>query len=130
MKVWTLDAALQRCQWPRHFREILSQTILTGLISDPYAASRLINFSTRSALVPFDYSLRIFNHLHNPNPFTWNTIMRAHFELQNNPHQASHSTSSSLRNTQNPITIPTQFLFNVALPGCPTSREGSCTHMS
>ncbi|BAT88390.1 hypothetical protein VIGAN_05186800, partial [Vigna angularis var. angularis] len=88
MKVWTLDAALQRCQWPRHFREILSQTILTGLISDPYAASRLINFSTRSALVPFDYSLRIFNHLHNPNPFTWNTIMRAHFELQNNPHQA------------------------------------------
>ncbi|XP_047165270.1 pentatricopeptide repeat-containing protein At3g62890-like isoform X2 [Vigna umbellata] len=88
MKVWTLDAALQRCQWPRHIREILSQTILTGLISDPYAASRLINFSTRSALVPFDYSLRIFHHLHNPNAFTWNTIMRAHFELQNNPHQA------------------------------------------
>ncbi|KAG2376105.1 Pentatricopeptide repeat-containing protein [Vigna angularis] len=55
---------------------------------DPYAASRLINFSTRSALVPFDYSLRIFDHLHNPNPFTWNTIMCAHFELQNNPHQA------------------------------------------
>ncbi|QCE15802.1 cell division protease FtsH [Vigna unguiculata] len=88
MKVWTLDTALQRCEWPRHFREILSQTILTGLIADPYAASRLINFSTRSALVPFHYSLRIFNHLHNPNAFTWNTIMRAHFELQNNPHQA------------------------------------------
>ncbi|KAG2383989.1 Pentatricopeptide repeat-containing protein [Vigna angularis] len=88
MKVWTLDAALQRCQWPRHFREILSQTILTGLISDPYTASKLINFFTRSSLVPFDYSLRIFDHLHNPNPFTWNTIMRAHFELQNNPHQA------------------------------------------
>jgi len=31
MKVWTLDAALQRCQWASQFKQIFSQTILTGL---------------------------------------------------------------------------------------------------
>ncbi|KAH1153866.1 hypothetical protein GYH30_049484 [Glycine max] len=89
MKVSTLDSLLQSCKCPRHFKQLLSQTILTGLITDPYAASRLINFSSHSTtLVPFHYSLRIFNHLRNPNTFTWNTIMRAHLYLQNSPHQA------------------------------------------
>ncbi|KAK7387098.1 hypothetical protein VNO78_27605 [Psophocarpus tetragonolobus] len=88
MKVRTLETLLQRCECVRELKQILSQTILSALIRDPYAASRVIKFSSHSTLVPFNYSLRIFNHLDNPNVFTWNTIMRAHLELQNSPHQA------------------------------------------
>ncbi|XP_057429888.1 pentatricopeptide repeat-containing protein At3g62890-like [Lotus japonicus] len=83
-----LETQLQRCQCLRQFNQILSQMILTGFITDTYAASRIINFSTHSTSIPFHHSLRIFNHLHNPNTFTWNTIMRAHLELHNSPHQA------------------------------------------
>ncbi|XP_061340943.1 pentatricopeptide repeat-containing protein At3g62890-like [Gastrolobium bilobum] len=84
-----LETKLQRCKCLKQFKQILSQMILTNFITDTFAASRLINFSVNSTFVHFDYSLRIFNHLHNPNTFIWNTLMRAHLQLpQNSPHQA------------------------------------------
>ncbi|KAK7305138.1 hypothetical protein VNO77_43038 [Canavalia gladiata] len=83
-----LDTQLQRCQCLRQFKQILCQMLLTGFITNTFAASRLINLSVRATFVPFHYSLRIFNHLHNPNVFVWNTMMRAHLELQSSPHQA------------------------------------------
>ncbi|KAK7316776.1 hypothetical protein RJT34_00488 [Clitoria ternatea] len=83
-----LDTELQRCQCLRQFKQILSQMILTGFITNTFAASRLIHFSTHSTFIPFHYSHKIFNHLHNPNVFAWNTMMRAHLDLQHSPHHA------------------------------------------
>ncbi|XP_019417956.1 PREDICTED: pentatricopeptide repeat-containing protein At3g62890-like [Lupinus angustifolius] len=79
---------LPQCQSINQFNQILSQMLLTGFIKDTFAASRLINFSTHSTFIPFHYSLQIFNILHNPNGFIWNTIMRSYLEHKNSPHHA------------------------------------------
>ncbi|GAU20454.1 hypothetical protein TSUD_130120 [Trifolium subterraneum] len=101
--------------------------ILTGFIRDTYAASRLINFSTHSNYIPFDYSLKIFNHLHNPNTFIWNTIMRSPLELQNSPHQALNFYKLFL--FQN--TSPDHYTYPILLRSC-TARvsepEGKQIH--
>lgn len=51
--------------------------ILTGYIKDTYAASRLLKFSTESPFIHIDYSVKVFNHIENPNGFIYNTMMRA-----------------------------------------------------
>ncbi|KAJ1407889.1 Tetratricopeptide-like helical domain superfamily [Sesbania bispinosa] len=89
--------------------------ILTGFFTDTYAASRLISFSTHSTFVPFHHSLRIFNHLHNPNTFIWNTIMRAHLELHNSPHQALNFYKLFLSENAN---IPDNYTYPILLRSC------------
>ncbi|CAI8596622.1 unnamed protein product [Vicia faba] len=109
-----LETNLQRCQWVNQFKQILSQMILTGFITDTYAASRLINFSTHSNFIPFYYSLKIFNHLHNPNTFIWNTVMRSHLEHHNSPHQAINFYKLFL--LQN--TPPDHYTYPILLRSC------------
>ncbi|XP_027342167.1 pentatricopeptide repeat-containing protein At3g62890-like [Abrus precatorius] len=108
-----LETQLQRCQCLRQFKQILSQMILTAFITDTYAASRLINVSTHSNFVPFEYSLRIFHHLHNPNVFVWNTIMRSHL-LQNAPHQSLYLYKLFLLND----VVPDNYTYPILLQCC------------
>lgn len=83
-----LETHLQKCQSFKQFTQILSQMILTGLIADTFAASRLIKFSTD--LLPFidmSYSFKIFAFLESPNGFIFNTMMRAYIQ-RNVPQKA------------------------------------------
>lgn len=62
--------------------------ILTGFITDTFAASRLIKFS--ADLLPFidiSYSFKIFAFLESPNGFIFNTMMRAYIQ-RNVPQKA------------------------------------------
>ncbi|TXG65383.1 hypothetical protein EZV62_006658 [Acer yangbiense] len=55
--------------------------ILTGFITDTFAASRLLKFSTDSLpFVDINYCCRIFTHIENPNGFIFNTMMRAYIQ--------------------------------------------------
>ncbi|KAK4852368.1 hypothetical protein QYF36_023359 [Acer negundo] len=59
--------------------------ILTGFITDTFAASRLLKFSTDSLpFVDINYCCRIFTHIENPNGFIFNTMMRAYIQ-RNSP---------------------------------------------
>ncbi|KAK2640210.1 hypothetical protein Ddye_028005 [Dipteronia dyeriana] len=72
---------LQKCQNFKQFTQILSQMILTGFITDTFAASRLLKFSTDSLpFVDINYCCRIFTHIENPNAFIFNTMMRAYIQ--------------------------------------------------
>ncbi|XP_051146663.1 pentatricopeptide repeat-containing protein At3g62890-like isoform X2 [Andrographis paniculata] len=51
--------------------------VLKGLIRDTYAASRILKFSTDSAFIQIDYSLKIFTGIDAKNGFIWNTMFRA-----------------------------------------------------
>ncbi|KAL2323345.1 hypothetical protein Fmac_027724 [Flemingia macrophylla] len=115
MKAATIDALLERCHSLRQLKEILSQTILRGVIAEPYRASRVIKLCLHTYLVPFHYTLRIFHYLPNPNAFTWNTIMRAHFHLRNNPH---HSLSLYALFLATHTTRPDHFTHPILLQCC------------
>ncbi|KAK3199283.1 hypothetical protein Dsin_022698 [Dipteronia sinensis] len=59
--------------------------ILTGFITDTFASSRLLKFSTDSLpFVDINYCCRIFTHIENPNAFIFNTMMRAYIQ-RNSP---------------------------------------------
>ncbi|KAL2349272.1 hypothetical protein Fmac_003272 [Flemingia macrophylla] len=122
MKASALEALLQWCQSLRQLKEILSQTILRGVIAEAYGASRVIKFCSHTCVVPFHYTLRIFHYLPNPNAFTWNTIMRAQFHLQNNPH---HSLSLYALFLATHATRPDHFTHPILLQCC---AEGMQLH--
>ena len=75
-----LETHLHNCHNLKQFNRILSQMILTGFISDTFAASRLLKFSTDSPFIGLDYSLQIFDRIENSNGFMWNTMMRAYIQ--------------------------------------------------
>ncbi|KAJ0014498.1 hypothetical protein Pint_19558 [Pistacia integerrima] len=58
--------------------------ILTGFITDTFAASRLFKCSTE---LDIDYSFKVFSYIENPNAFIFNTMIRA-FIQRNSPQKA------------------------------------------
>ncbi|KAI3694450.1 hypothetical protein L1987_77415 [Smallanthus sonchifolius] len=54
--------------------------IVTGLISDQFAASRLVAFCAISESRNLDYCKTILYNLHNPNAFSWNATIRGYCE--------------------------------------------------
>lgn len=63
-------------------KEIQTQMIVTGLIRDGLAASRLIAFCAISESRNLDYCKKILNNLHNPNVFSWNLTIRGYCESE------------------------------------------------
>ncbi|XP_010551014.1 PREDICTED: pentatricopeptide repeat-containing protein At2g22410, mitochondrial-like [Tarenaya hassleriana] len=80
LNVEILETHLQKCRILKHFDQILSQMVLTGLLKDTYAASILLKFSVDSYFVHVDHSRRIFRSIENSNAFIWNTMMRAYVQ--------------------------------------------------
>ncbi|KAJ0695271.1 putative tetratricopeptide-like helical domain superfamily [Helianthus annuus] len=76
-----------KCSTIKHLQIIHAQIIKTGLIKDTIAASRLLAFAATSSAADINYALTIFNHIQNPNIFTWNTIIRG-FSRSSNPRMA------------------------------------------
>lgn len=77
-----LLSTLEKCKPIAQMKQIHSQMIVTGLISDDLAASRLLAFSAISQSRNLDYCKTIFNSLPNPNVFSWNVIIRGYSESQ------------------------------------------------
>ncbi|KAF5766974.1 putative tetratricopeptide-like helical domain superfamily [Helianthus annuus] len=76
-----------KCSTIKHLQIIHAQIIKTGLIKDTIAASRLLAFAATSSAADINYALTLFNHIQNPNIFTWNTIIRG-FSRSSNPRMA------------------------------------------
>ncbi|CAI9778575.1 unnamed protein product [Fraxinus pennsylvanica] len=62
--------------------QIQSQMIITGLSLDGLAYSRLIAFCALSPSGDPSYSKRLLSHMHNPNAFSWNIVIRAFTDSQ------------------------------------------------
>lgn len=96
-----LDTHLLQCQNTKQFNKILSQMTFTGYIKDTYAASRLLKFSTDSQFIHIDYSVKVFNHIENPNGFIYNTMMKAYLK-RNYPQNAVSLYKLMLQNNVSP----------------------------
>ncbi|CAN6459473.1 unnamed protein product [Victoria cruziana] len=72
-----LESLLQSCRTLPQFQQIHSQMIISGLINDTYASSRLLRKCLSSKFrVAVDYCRRIFDTIECPNVVIWNTMMK------------------------------------------------------
>ncbi|XP_010545581.1 PREDICTED: pentatricopeptide repeat-containing protein At2g22410, mitochondrial [Tarenaya hassleriana] len=92
-----LLSLLERCKSLFHLKQIQAQMIVTGLILDAFASSRLIAFSALSESRNLDYCREILEGLENPNPFSWNVAIRG-FSDSESPGEAVLLYKEMLRN--------------------------------
>lgn len=98
--------------------------ILTGLISDGLASSRLIAFCAISDSQDLGYCTKILYNLDNPNTFSWNAAIRGYSESKN-PREAIVLYVQMLRNgVCRPDNYTYPFLFKVCA-GLVLSRVGN-----
>ncbi|KAJ8644183.1 hypothetical protein MRB53_005931 [Persea americana] len=61
-----------------HLKQIHAQMIISGRISDNFAASRIMSFCALSDSGDIAYARKLFENTQEPNSFMWNTIIRAY----------------------------------------------------
>ncbi|CAI9097090.1 OLC1v1033410C1 [Oldenlandia corymbosa var. corymbosa] len=71
------------CKSIAHLKQIQSQMIVTGLISDGLASSRLVAFSALSDVADLSYCKRLLCDLPSPNAFSYNVAIRACSDSEN-----------------------------------------------
>ncbi|XP_022148002.1 pentatricopeptide repeat-containing protein At2g42920, chloroplastic [Momordica charantia] len=71
------------CSTMRDLQQIHAHLIKSGQAKDSFAASRVLAFCA-SPLGNIDYAYLVFLQMQNPNPFSWNTIIRG-FSQSSNP---------------------------------------------
>ncbi|CAN1354746.1 Pentatricopeptide repeat-containing protein At2g22410, mitochondrial [Linum perenne] len=67
---------LEKCKSFSQMKQIQSQMVLTGIIRDGLASSRLVAFCAMSESRDIDYCISILNSIENPNLFSWNFASR------------------------------------------------------
>ncbi|CAL0306168.1 unnamed protein product [Lupinus luteus] len=75
-----LLSLLERCKSLHQLKQIQGQMVITGLVDDSFAASRLIAFCALSESRSLEYCMKILYHTQEPNVFSWNVTMRGHVE--------------------------------------------------
>ncbi|KAK3205196.1 hypothetical protein Dsin_019242 [Dipteronia sinensis] len=75
-----LLSLLEKCKSLSQLKQIQAQTIITGLISDGFALSRLIAFCSISESKDLHYCTNILYKTENPNVFSWNVAIRGFSE--------------------------------------------------
>ncbi|KAI8006606.1 Pentatricopeptide repeat-containing protein [Camellia lanceoleosa] len=65
-----------QCKSMTNLKTIHAQLIKTGLAKDTVASSRVLAFCATNPSGDLNYAYLVFTQIHNPNLFTWNTIIR------------------------------------------------------
>ncbi|CAK7349449.1 unnamed protein product [Dovyalis caffra] len=73
----SLFPQIRRCKTARHLKQIHAHFIKTGQIHHPVAAAEILKFISLSSQRDINYARKFFTQIHHPNRFSWNTIIRA-----------------------------------------------------
>ncbi|WVY93975.1 hypothetical protein V8G54_033063 [Vigna mungo] len=120
-------ALLQSCASSKHkLRQIHAFSIRHGVsLHNPDMAKHLI-FTIVSLSAPMSYAHNVFTMIHNPNVFTWNTMIRGYAESQN-PSPALHLYRQMIVSCVEPDTHTYPFLLK-AISKSLNVREGEAIH--
>ncbi|XP_014517439.1 pentatricopeptide repeat-containing protein At4g21065 [Vigna radiata var. radiata] len=120
-------ALLQSCASSKHkLRQIHAFSIRHGVsLHNPDMAKHLI-FTIVSLSAPMSYAYNVFTMIHNPNVFTWNTMIRGYAESQN-PSLALHLYRQMIVSCVEPDTHTYPFLLK-AISKSLNVREGEAIH--
>ncbi|TKY63708.1 Pentatricopeptide repeat-containing protein mitochondrial [Spatholobus suberectus] len=75
-----LLSLLERCKSLLQLRQIQAQMVLTGLIDNSFAASRLVAFCALSESRALEYCTKMLYSIREPNVFSWNVTIRGFVE--------------------------------------------------
>ncbi|KAJ4958510.1 hypothetical protein NE237_025621 [Protea cynaroides] len=74
---------LKNCSKIQSLKQIHAVMIRTGLIQDTFLVSRIIAFLTNpSAYLNIHYARRVFDQIHDPNEFIWNSMIRGYTQIR------------------------------------------------
>ncbi|XP_061355908.1 pentatricopeptide repeat-containing protein At2g22410, mitochondrial [Gastrolobium bilobum] len=76
-----LLSVLEGCKSFVQLKQIQAQMVLTGLIDDGFAASRLVAFCALSESQNLEYCMKILYHTEELNVFSWNVTIRGYVEI-------------------------------------------------
>ncbi|VVA32115.1 PREDICTED: pentatricopeptide repeat-containing [Prunus dulcis] len=69
---------IDQCTSIKQLKQVHAQMLRTGVLFDPYSASKLITASALSSFSSLDYARQVFDQIPQPNVYTWNTLIRAY----------------------------------------------------
>ncbi|XP_074592198.1 pentatricopeptide repeat-containing protein At3g51320-like [Curcuma longa] len=113
----------------RSFRSLLqahAHLLVSGLIRDPFAASRLLKAAAFSAAAPLSYTLLLFRTLPAPDAFCANVVLKA-LSLSSHSLLSLPFFSANLRSGF----LPNTFTFSILLSSCsraPCLDAGEACH--
>ncbi|KDP26420.1 hypothetical protein JCGZ_17578 [Jatropha curcas] len=83
----SLFPQIARCKSIKQLKQIHAHFIKTGLIGDPLAAAEILKFLSVSDRRDLKYARKFFTQMNNPNCFSWNTIIRAFAETDDDDYK-------------------------------------------
>ncbi|XP_058090393.1 pentatricopeptide repeat-containing protein At5g66520-like [Magnolia sinica] len=105
---------LQQCHLTMtQIKQIQAHLVVSGTLSDPFAAGKIIAFCAISDRGDLDYAHLIFRHLPHPSTFIWNTMIRA-FAEKNQPIRALSVYKQMLESGH----LPNNYTFSFNLRAC------------
>ncbi|XP_027353337.1 pentatricopeptide repeat-containing protein At5g06540-like [Abrus precatorius] len=111
----TLALVADKCISMKQLKQVHAQMIVSAVINDHFAVSRLISSCALSPFGDLSHASRIFHSAHQPNSFMWNTLIRAQ------PH-APHALSLYLNMRRNGV-FPGKHTFPFLLKACSRLRS-------
>ncbi|KAM0054665.1 putative tetratricopeptide-like helical domain superfamily [Helianthus debilis subsp. tardiflorus] len=101
-------------------RQSHAHMLKTGLIHDPFSASKLIS-SAASSPHTLSYAHSIFTHLQNPNSYSYNSLIRAYA----NTHTPETSLNLFFHMLLDDDVEPDKYTFTFVLKACSVARSVS-----
>ncbi|KAB2616514.1 pentatricopeptide repeat-containing protein [Pyrus ussuriensis x Pyrus communis] len=71
-------SSIDHCTSIKQLKQVHAQMLRTGLLFDPYSASKLITVCALSSFSSLDYARQVFDQIPQPNLYSWNTLIRAY----------------------------------------------------
>ncbi|KAI3835418.1 hypothetical protein MKX03_034508 [Papaver bracteatum] len=121
-------AEIKSCKTMRDLIQIHGKKIKTGRIRDPFAAAEILQFCALTNHGDLQYARLVFDRMEEPNCFSFNTIIRAFSETNN---QSIESLIIFSRMLYNEFVEPNRFTFPSVLKACGNMRrieEGKQVH--
>uniref|UniRef100_A0A5B7B7L1 Pentatricopeptide repeat-containing protein n=1 Tax=Davidia involucrata TaxID=16924 RepID=A0A5B7B7L1_DAVIN len=108
----------QPCLTMTHIKQIQSHLIVSGTISDPFAAGKLIAFCAISDRGDLSHAYSLFHLLPNRSTFMWNTMIRAFAEKN----EATKAVSLYKQMVESGF-LPNNYTFSFLLRACADLSE-------
>ncbi|XP_027339496.1 pentatricopeptide repeat-containing protein At1g59720, chloroplastic/mitochondrial-like [Abrus precatorius] len=102
---------MKRCWSIKHLKEIHARIIHTGFHHNLLLVGKIIEFCAVSEHADMDYALSVFDNIHKPDAFIWNTMIRG-FGKTKQPEKAIHYYKKMQRNA---YVAPDTFTFSFVL---------------
>ncbi|XWS36538.1 hypothetical protein CRYUN_Cryun20dG0093300 [Craigia yunnanensis] len=116
----SLFPQITRCKTMRDLHQVHALFVKTGRINDPLAAAEILKFCSLSTHRDIDYARKVFRQLREPNCFSWNTIIRALTESDENNETSDPLEALFLfaEMVSDGTVLPNRFTFPSVLKAC------------